>query len=304
MKNNIYSIIILLIFFGCNYKKQPEGKIVFTKLIYNLDKLSQKKIFDEWVDLNIKTSISDTLFNHYKNFEVPHVLFEGKSYPLGQCYYKDNNYKIIGRCNGEFGGELLFLGKDTTKVFYLLCTCPLMVNYINNKYYITSALAHMNGLGKVTEISDPKTLISVPIDSLCLNWKSNYFKGKNPREIYEKLSKQGNVLIDTCGVIFNLFYPYKKHNFVIYSNHKKTYLGEILNKKIIPLDTLVDIRIYTTDDTQNTIKHGIYTYHFNNSSSCFFNDTLYEKISSNGDIYIKQDTIVIGYRYNVTKNNK
>jgi hypothetical protein len=141
-------------------------------------------------------------------------------------------------------------------------------------------------------------LVEINIDSLYLGWQAKRFPQMDRHQIYEFLESQGQALLDTVGITINMFYPYKNQKMVIYSDYDNTYWAELKDKKLIIRDTLLKQRITGGDDAPNKIVLGYYTSHFNRSTS-FLSQITNEFEPTDeikGDIFIKSDTIVIGYK--------
>jgi hypothetical protein len=166
-----------------------------------------------------------------------------------------------------------------------------MVEKREDGFYITQALAHGIGSGRVIKIEDPKDLITVSVDSLSLPWQKERFKGVDSYEVYTKLENQGQTLIDTIGYTFILFFPHNKQDYLIYSSYSNIFLGEVKNKQIVFFDTLTNFSSWGWIDRPNELVDGIYHNHFERKGTDSF------RMYSSGDIYVKQDTIIIGYIY-------
>jgi hypothetical protein len=107
-------------------------------------------------------------------------------------------------------------------------------------------------------------------------------------------------LPDTSGIAISMHYPYQGHDYVVYSANMDqdrsmdaTYLGEILNGKIVVRDTIVAMGTSSTRNMPVKIINGIYAYDY--SHRVMDGERLV--LRSEGSIYIKADTIVVGYRY-------
>lgn len=269
----------ILILSGCSVNENATN-IEFKKLVYNLNNTADSILFVNWKNKNLTI---DTLKEQDKLFDSNIRL-----------YYSDSNYKVYGYCNGEFGGALMFIDKqDTDWCYYLRCTCAVMIDKMPDGYYITSSLAHISGLGKVQFFNSPKELDKVRIDSL----KTAKY------EIRKKLEKQGQIIIDTTGLMFDIFYPYKDNNYLIYSDINNTYLGEINHNKLIAIDTLLNKPTWSYSDTPNNKNNGSYHYSFARTIGYSDEKIITETISS-GEIFVRNDTIVIAYKNNETSKHK
>ncbi len=233
------------------------------------------------------------------------TLFAQDSLPVGLLYYVDSDFKVYGYCGGEFGGALMFQDRQKTdSVYYLECTCPVMIDRRPDGYYITESLAHMDGFGKVQFFSSPKELLNVHLDSLRTNWKKRKFPNLKENEIWKKLENQGKILIDTMGLTFNIFFSYKDNNYLIYSDYKNTYLGHLISKRLVPIDTLLNIPTWRYSDSPNDKINNFYHYNFRRVSGIDDGKT-FKETKASGDIFVRNDTIVIAHKYKIeTKNEK
>ncbi len=274
-------ILSLIICVACSSNKGDER---FKSFVYDLSKRSDSIEFQKWRLKNITGKRSEN-YNCHDSLQI-------NSWTWAYCLYEDDSYKILGECRGEFGGSAIFIHKnEPDKANYVVCTCPQMVEKREDGFYITQALAHGIGSGRVIKIEDPKDLITVSVDSLSLPWQKERFKGVDSYEVYTKLENQGQTLIDTIGYTFILFFPHNKQDYLIYSSYSNIFLGEVKNKQIVFFDTLTNFSSWGWIDRPNELVDGIYHNHFERKGTDSF------RMYSSGDIYVKQDTIIIGYIY-------
>lgn len=73
-------------------------------------------------------------------------------------HYEDADYTAWSSCNGEWGGTLFMKNKHSDETFRCESSCPLILNRIKEEYYLTSTLAHLEGLTSIIKISDPKRM--------------------------------------------------------------------------------------------------------------------------------------------------
>jgi hypothetical protein len=240
----------------------------FIKLVYDLNQQQDSIQFTNWVRNNFQDSVSE----NYACMDS--VMLGGRSWAT--CYYQDEEFKILGECRGEFGGSLFFIDKENPgNAYYLSCTCPAMVEKRGPHFYVTETLSHGVGHGRIVKIAEPRDLMLFNFDRLALTW--NRAMG-NP-DGYEELSNQGQIVVDTVDYTFSLFYQFGADEYLIYSDNNTTYLGRVYESKIEPLDTLMKMRsTRQPDSVPGEFSNGIYHYKY-----------------SSGDIFVKQDTIVIGY---------
>jgi hypothetical protein len=182
--------------------------------------------------------------------------------------HDDETYSISCGCNGEWGGFVNFVDKRTNKSYKLESTCPKMIDFRDGKYYILSSLAHGGGYTNLKSVVTPNQITD----------SSGY-----------------NTILDTNGIIANLMFPFKDKNYMIYSTDSVTILGILEeNKPLKMLDTLLDKPLWSTYGELNEIKNGIYT-----NKSHYHTTWPYtgQNIKMESLIYVKGDTIVIGYDY-------
>jgi len=84
-------------------------------------------------------------------------------------FYEDENYTVTTECHGEFGGEVYFKNKKNNTVTVASATCPVIINKLNSKYYLTASLPHLSGFYNIYEIDDPTELVTKANDSVFHN---------------------------------------------------------------------------------------------------------------------------------------
>lgn len=262
-----------------------QDKSHFKVSVYDLSKKPDSIEFHQWRSKNTLERKSSP-YNCYDSLKI-------NDWTWAHCLYEDESYKILGECRGEFGGSVIFFHKEQPdRANYLTCTCPRMVEKRGDGFYITETLSHGIGAGSVIKINNPRDLISVHIDSLSLEWKYQRFNDLDRHEVYKILSGQGETLIDTIDFTFSLFFQHENRNYLIYSDYNATYLGEVRSSSIVFLDTLVETHAIDYSDIPGELVGNIYHNHFERK---FGTGAMH--MYSKGDIYVKQDTIVIGYIY-------
>jgi len=160
-----------------------------------------EKIFD------IKESIVKNIFkrkskHHLKNHNIN--------------FFEDEKYICSKFCLGEFGGKIIFKNKKSGIETSFEATCPVVVNKIKNKYYVTNTLAHMCGVSKVLEID---TNLSVKI------------------------------IVDASWILTLTSFTYNEqlYHIIIDRKDNKTYIAKIENNKFVNLDLISNIGIWTYD---------------------------------------------------------
>jgi hypothetical protein len=292
IKSIITYTLLIFVAFGCAFENKKSEDVKFTKRVFDLSDPAQKSEFDRWVNTNIISVHNDTTANKYENRSK--FNFEGEILDSVPCDFEDSNFEVYSACAGEFGGSLLFIDKkDKEKIYFLSSTCPKMIDFKDGKYIITSTLAHMSGSASVKTLKDPRRLP--------LFQKDKFIN----RQIPTPDSLLENI-IDTFGVTGNIYYPYKKNGFLIFSKYDTAYVGEIKKGEIINTQPLLDHGIWSYGDKMNKIKNEIYISEINHSSTSIDSEQNLETTESvEGTIYIKQDTIILGYKYSkIVKKEK
>jgi hypothetical protein len=150
--------------------------------------------------------------------------------------FEDNAYNIYSTCNGEWGGTIFFQDKKTQQVFEVASTCPIVVNKIENEYFITNYLGHLIGFASIIKISDPNKL---------QNSKLNFDKEEGSKHI-----KGSEILLDTTDIYIPTSFVYNRQLFSIYSDKEGTYIGQIENGEIITKHQF-DFKFYAQYNQQN-----------------------------------------------------
>ncbi|MBK8443719.1 MAG: hypothetical protein IPL35_10050 [Sphingobacteriales bacterium] len=287
-------IIIAIALIGCQTEK-TETSVDFKTTVFNLDSPKDSISFADWQETHLSNQTSQ---------KIDTLLFSQDTIAVGELYYSDDQFLVYGYCQGEFGGALMFQARESKdSIYYLECTCPVMIDKRDDGYYITESLAHIDGFGKVQCLKYPKELVNVHIDSLRTEWKVKKYPDLTEHEIWKKLENQGTVLIDTIGLTFSMFFPYDNENYLIFSDYQNTYLGLLTTNSLKTVDTLLNLPTWTYNDALNDKINGYYHYNFRRRSD-YSNDKIIQKTVSSGDIFAKGDSIVIAYRFNETTENK
>ncbi len=90
----------------------------------------------------------------------------------------------------------------------------------------------------------------------------------------------------------NVFFPVGKDNYLVCSTVELTLLGKVENQTLTVIDTLLPFPTWSYEWDFNAIKNGIYVstiYHQINYTT----DPLINGVT--GKIYVKEDTLVVGY---------
>lgn len=159
--------------------------------------------------------------------------------------FEDSLYIASKTCSGEWGGTIKFKNKKTGIKYSASSTCPVVVNKLNGKYYITNTLAHLSGFSEILEISNPDSMTVFELP------KQISKKGKTiVRYVGDDESKSTNgtkQLVDSIGVLTLASFPHNGQLYHIVTDFKKTFLTKIENNRFVTLDTISDKSIWTYD---------------------------------------------------------
>jgi hypothetical protein len=136
-------------------------------------------------------------------------------------FYEDEFYDIYATCNGEWGGTIYFKDRKTKISYEASSTCPIVINKIDNEYFVTNFMGHMMGFASVLKITDPTKL-----EKSDLNFE---------RHEGSRYEKGVEVLLDTMGFYISTSFVSDKQLFHLYSDDHGTYIGKIENKKMKPI---------------------------------------------------------------------
>ena len=255
-----------MIFLGCQVKDNSIS-VNFKTVIFDLYESQDSIDFIKW---------QQTHLDNNQQIETGSLLRQDST-RIGKLYYSDKQYLVYGYCMGEFGGALLFQDKNAKdSIYYLECTCPVMIDKRKEGYYVIQSLAHGDGFGKIQFFESPTELVNIHLDSLKSNWKTRKYPTLTKYEIWKKLTNQGTILIDSNGLMFNLFFPHQNKNYLIFSDHNTTYLGLVTpNNTLITIDTLFNSPtfIWGYNPSLNRKNNGYYHYKFERVSSYSKNKT-------------------------------
>jgi hypothetical protein len=157
--------------------------------------------------------------------------------------YEDQLYLVSKTCSGEWGGTVKFKNKKTNVEYSASATCTVAVNKLNDKYYVTNSLAHLDGFSEVLEIKNPALLTVIK--------KTKRRKKKGKMIIMDigsnesKTKKGTKQLIDSVGVLTLASFPFKGQLYHIVTDYKNTFLAKIDNNKFVKIDTVSNESIWS-----------------------------------------------------------
>lgn len=185
--------------------------------------------------------------------------------PATTFLYEDEDYTVTDTCYGEFGGNIYFQDKATKKQYSLEATCPLIINKLKNRYYLTTSLSHLAGFSGLFEIENPKELKEVDI----LNY--------NEYE-YKKSIIGAKPLIREIGSVLLLSFVYKEKLYHIVSSDHGTYIAERENAELKNIQTLTDFKMYSYGAEVCKTKDNHYGAIFQNNRNQGFIEVFENKI--------------------------
>lgn len=156
-----------------------------------------------------------------------------KDLPPPGLLYNDTTYEVWKTCSGEWGGTVYFKNKKTGKIYCAEATCPISVNKINNKYYISNSISHLYESSDILEITDPEKMeqfTKIPV----------YHPGIITREYESHSSKGIKKLIDTSGVIIisSFVYKQKLYSILLNSHNTRATISELRDNKFYTIQEI------------------------------------------------------------------
>lgn len=187
--------------------------------------------------------------------------------------FEDSFFIVSKSCSGEWGGTIKFKDKKTGIEYSAASTCPVVVNKLNGKYYITNTLAHLRGFSELLEIADPKalTVFELPKPRKRKGRKIFRYVGDNE----SKSTKGTNQLIDSIGILTIATFPFQGQLYHIVTDYEKTYLTKIVDGKYETIDTISSQGLWTYDPEVFTTADNHYVIFFDNSDAKGYYD-IYE----------------------------
>ncbi len=202
-----------------------------------------------------ETTIDEAHFDKLKN----ELLQENDS-----IIFEDNTYKVRSSCRGEWGGSIWFKNKRTGIEYACMATCPVVVHHLNNKYIITTTLAHGNGFSRVIEIQDPEKMEVFELPEhkkVVIDGASTYYIND-----LESHSTEGSIsLVDTLGILTLSSFKYQNELYHIITDFKSTFISSIVDGRFELVDTLSNKSFWTYGPELIVTKDG-------HSITFFWND--------------------------------
>lgn len=296
MKRMIF--IVMMVLLGCSGGKDTKNvadvkteEVKFQVFRFDLDKMRELITFNGWTIANTPPDTSLTY-----NCTAPAI--RGLDSTAVQCFYQDDQYRVIGVLPGENDGALLFIPQGSEDVYYFPSRHPLMVNYHSGKYYVTETGVTDGEISStISSIIDPKALTKTSLKE----WYTDYSNKEWQEDAVKQAAKtMDELVLDTIGIVVSVYYPFRDREYVVYSTSldddnsmDATFVGELVNGRLVLRDTVASMGTATLKGTPVRIINDIYVYDY------FYRQMDGERLvlRSEGSIYIKADTIVMGYRY-------
>jgi hypothetical protein len=191
--------------------------------------------------------------------------------------FEDDLFIISKTCNGEWGGTIKFKDKKTGIEYSAVSTCPVVVNKLDGKYYVTNTLAHLRGFSEILEIADPKTL---PVFHTPKSRKRNAKRIKRKLGNDEMYSTKGvKQLLDSIGILTIATFPFQGQLYHIVTDYENTYLTKIRKGKYETIDTISKERLWTYKPEVFTTTKNHYIVFFENTNTKGYYDIYDNKIT-------------------------
>ena len=157
--------------------------------------------------------------------------------------FEDSLFIVSKSCSGEWGGTIKFKNKISGIEYSAASTCPVVVNKLNDKYYVTNTLAHMSGSSKILEISNPDSMTIFELPKPRAKKEKNIFRYVGDDESKSTIGTKK--LVDSIGVLTLASFPYNEQLYHIVTDFKKTFITKIEENKFVTIDTVSEKTLWT-----------------------------------------------------------
>ncbi len=188
----------------------------------------------------------------------------------------DQLYRVRSTCSGEWGGSIWFKNKKTGIEYSCEATCPVVVNKLNNKYFITTTLAHGIGFSQIIEVTNPELMEVFVLPEPTEQEDGTFVRYVGDDE--SKSVKGRSSLTDSTGILTISSFPFKNELYHIITDFKKTYISKILDGQFSVIDTVSDKSIWTYNPEVIITEDGHYITFFWNDESKGYIDIWNNKI--------------------------
>ena len=152
-----------------------------------------------------------------------------RSYDLlkSEVLFQDTSFTVRRTCSGEWGGSIWFKDNISGEEYSCSATCPVVINKLNNKYYVTASLNHLMGSTEVIEIEDPESMeiFIMPEPAVKKGKQKIYYVGDS-----ESKSRVGaTVIVDSVGVLTAGSFVHRGELLHVVGTRKGAFLSKVNN---------------------------------------------------------------------------
>ena len=209
---------------------------------------AEKFIITETIDENLKTKIDS---------------FKSKN--VDSTFFEDDKFLVTKSCDGEWGGSVKFIYKKNGKKYGCKATCPIVINKINGKYYLTSSLAHLWGSTTILEIDNPKKMkvFRMPKPRSSKNGTRIYYAGDR-----QSKSTKGTIQLLRKTKTLTLYsFVYREELLHIITDYEKTYLAKIDKNDFVILDTISNSNLRSYNQKVFKLRENKIIIYFENKNA-------------------------------------
>lgn len=160
-------------------------------------------------------------------------------------FYEDNDYLVTKTCSGEWGGTVKFKNKKTGIEYACSATCPVSINKIADKYYVTNSLGHLSGSCEVLEISQPDSMEIYKVSPPRKKKGKTLIKYAGDDE--SKSTKGTKKLVRNYGMLIMGSFLFNGDFFHVVSDDKETYIATIENGQLKSVKFITNADVFTYD---------------------------------------------------------
>lgn len=191
----------------------------------------------------ILLSSGENLFYLDKDFDIKE--YNGSPFKYQFPYFTDSSYYVYACSAGEWGGAVFFWNKKTNRTYSYPATAVQQVFKFNDEYVVSSFLAHLSGISDYLFIQDPTKLYEITDENqktFC-NWYMEVDSIKN-KKLFDSITPPGVWYYSDRFTTRTLTtFPYKNEMYSIYCTDSVTILAKFQNRKLVPVDTLLNHRL-------------------------------------------------------------
>lgn len=211
MKSILKGLIIILLFANCSM----QNKVIFDVQKIFIDKLDEKKEKSNFFNKN-------------------------------EIFYEDADYIVTRTCSGEWGGSIWFKNKMNGIEYSCKAVCPVAVNLIHGKYFVTNSLAHLDQYySEIIEIRNPELMtVFKPSEPIEIKGGLEY---RHTGDLETKSRKGIKVVWSESGIMSICSFQYKGKLYNIMSKNGKTFLTTIKDNKLKILNQILEEQIWHSD---------------------------------------------------------